>query len=119
MSENNLQSSDKYIVKDGKLYDNSGAELKFIRAKAFKREDANGKKFTAYKAICSNKRYLDLSFTLDCGNPEVQGDIVIITSDYSVDTNRMYPRIYVKSKFDVIPFVKELKDTLQYVKSCD
>lgn len=119
MSDKNVQTNSNYTVKDGKLYDGNGTELNFIRAKAFKREDGDGKKFTAYKAICSNKRYLDLSFTLDCGNPEVQGDIVIIMPDFSVDINRMYPRVYVKSKFDVIPFVNGLKDTFQYVKSCD
>lgn len=110
---------------DGKLIALKGNTLiegtvcDYIRVKVFERKDKEGKKFLAYKGICSNKRYLDLSFTMDCGNPTNQKDFVLIGADYNVDTNRMYPRIYVKSFSLTIDFNREIKDTLQYVKSCE
>lgn len=116
------EKTEYLVISDGKLYaDGTGVfvegELPIIKIKCFNREDKQGKKFIAYKALCENKRYLDLSFTLDCGIPDDKTDFVLIDAEYNVDTNRLYPRVYVLSYGATIPYIKELKDTLKFARS--
>ena len=110
----------KLSVIDGKLF-KEGQEKPYyiIRVKSFKRKTQDGKEFNAYKAICSNKRYLDLSFTQECPEPKSDLDFVIVSPKFNVDTNRMYPRVYIKDYDFLLDFNKDLSDILQYVRSCE
>lgn len=110
-SETSIELSEDYI-ENFEIFN-------IIRIKSFERTDSNGKKFIAYKAVCDNKRYLDLSFTQDAGDPKISKDFAIANVKYNIDTNRMYPRVYVKEYDVVLPFSKEIPDTLKWVRSCD
>lgn len=100
-----------YEVKDGKLYDESGIQCRFLRVKIFERQTRDGKKFNAYKAILDNKRYCDLSFTMNCPEVKANNDFVLVEPDVNIDTNRLYPRIYVMDYMGVINFDRTLIDT--------
>lgn len=100
-----------YKVKDGKLYDESGTQCRFLRVKIFERQTRDGKKFNVYKAILDNKRYCDLSFTMDCTEVKAKYDFVLVEPYVNIDTNRLYPRIYVMDYKGVINFDRTLIDT--------
>ena len=100
-----------YEIKDGKLYDESGTQCRFLRVKIFERQTRDGEKFNAYKAILDNKRYCDLSFTMDCPEVKAKNDFVLVEPEVNIDTNRLYPRIYVMDYMGVINFDRTLIDT--------
>lgn len=113
-----------YEVVDGgiKMHDNNEWGIKAgiytcIRVKSYDCEDKKGKKFKSYKAICNNKRYMDLSFTMDCGNPIVEGNFILLNAITRTDTNRLYPRVYVFDYEAIIPYDPRVGDTLEYKRS--
>lgn len=99
-----------YEIKDGKLYDESGCEVRFLRVKNFEKQTHDGKKFNVYKAILDTKRYIDLYFTMDCGAVKADGDFVLVNPEVNVDRNRLYPRMYVMDYDSVIAFDRTLVD---------
>ena len=72
----------------------------------------DGREFTAYKAVKSDGKYLDLSFTREVpitSYPTEHCYINVDSSNISVDNNRKYPRCYIRAIESIEPYFNGTK----------
>lgn len=68
-----------------------------------------GNKFTAYKTVAKNGRFMTVKFRKEVKNaPQTPGTYWLKTdaSNVSIDTNRQYPVLWVHAIDEVAPYVK-------------
>lgn len=68
----------------------------------------NGQKFNAFKTVDKNGKKMDVKFTRDCRNvPTEPCEIIVDDSAANVDTNRLYPCLWIKDVLEIKPLPRK------------
>lgn len=101
----------KYSVKNRQLLDEAGKPVSFIRVKGKEVTTKEGKGFMVYKAVTDKQKFIDCKFTRTATAP-MKDSFTIVNPRFNLDTNRLYPCVWIKGYDEIIDFVA-VKDTLK------